>query len=67
MWLPRDVRAGHELAVVAVGLAVQLVQHVGHCGSALAAVRRRERKQREGAQLIVAGVARSALLRCPRG
>lgn len=59
------VRAGYELAVIAVGLAVQLVQHVGHCSRTLAISRRDYYKvQGEGARLITADLARSALLRC---
>ena len=69
-WLDLGVREGtrgHELAIVALGLAVQLVQHIGHCHDCQQQFDADSKQQGEGAQLIVADVARSVLLRCARG
>ena len=66
-WACGKVRGGHELAIVALGLAVQLVQHIGHCNDCQQQFDADSKKQGEGAQLIVADVGRSVLLRCARG
>jgi hypothetical protein len=50
---------GNELAVIAVGLAVQLVEHICHYSSALA-VHFARGTVREGAQLIVGKLVQRA-------
>jgi hypothetical protein len=53
-----------ELAIIAVGLAVQLVQHICHCHSTSVTISR-ERRYEKGAQLIVGkGAAALELRNC---
>jgi hypothetical protein len=50
---------GNELAVIAVGLAVQLVEHICHCSSALVGHFTRA-TEREGVQLMVGKLVQRA-------